>query len=212
VRHNRWSYWDWRIGSSKAAAVTEGKEGMWTCIISAVIWVGFILYWAISSIPRRRIFEIYAGSGIGICLTLLVLGLSGWYQHQENIVILQILRVVGSIVYWAAVLPVIASLVALGRKGRPEGFVEHTTVLIDKGILGVIRHPLYLGVALWSIGLALQIQSIPSTVLGVVAFSCSWMASKKEDEFNIEKFGDGYREYMNRVPMWNVLKGLGRKS
>ena len=38
------------------------------------------------------------------------------------------------------------------------------------------------------------------------------MASKKEDEFNIMKFGDDYREYMKKVPMWNALEGLRRKS
>jgi len=38
------------------------------------------------------------------------------------------------------------------------------------------------------------------------------MASKKEDEFNITKFGDDYREYMQKVPMWNVLKELRRRS
>ncbi|GAG80166.1 unnamed protein product, partial [marine sediment metagenome] len=30
------------------------------------------------------------------------------------------------------------------------------------------------------------------------------MASRKEDAFNIEKFGDEYREYMKKVPMWNA--------
>jgi protein-S-isoprenylcysteine O-methyltransferase Ste14 len=47
-------------------------------------------------------------------------------------------------------------------------------------------------------------------VLGIVAFSCSWAASKKENQFNVEKFGEGYREYMTVVPAWNVLKGLRR--
>jgi protein-S-isoprenylcysteine O-methyltransferase Ste14 len=34
------------------------------------------------------------------------------------------------------------------------------------------------------------------------------MASKKEDEFNIKKFGESYKEYMKKVPLWNFLKGL----
>jgi hypothetical protein len=34
------------------------------------------------------------------------------------------------------------------------------------------------------------------------------MASKKEDSFNIEKFGDSYKEYVERVPMWNAFRGL----
>jgi protein-S-isoprenylcysteine O-methyltransferase Ste14 len=187
------------------------EDGMWPYTISGLIWVGFILYWARSSVPGRRFFEIYAGCGIGICLTLLTFGLSGWYEYREDTVLVQILQVVGGILYLAAILFVILSLAALRRRGQSEGFVERTTILINQGIFGVIRHPLYLGVALWSVALMLQLQSIPGTVLGVVAFLCAWMASKKEDAFNIRKFGDAYREYMNKVPMWNVVSGLRRK-
>jgi protein-S-isoprenylcysteine O-methyltransferase Ste14 len=34
------------------------------------------------------------------------------------------------------------------------------------------------------------------------------MASKMEDEYNIEQFGDSYKKYMTLVPGWNVFKGL----
>ena len=57
----------------------------------------------------------------------------------------------------------------------------------------------------------LQIQLIAAAVLGVAAFFCAWMAARKEDEFNVRRFGEGYREYMERVPMWKVVKGPGRK-
>jgi hypothetical protein len=53
---------------------------MWAPVICAVIWLGFILYWLTGSIPKNRIYEIYAGCGIGICMTLLLFGLFGWYQ------------------------------------------------------------------------------------------------------------------------------------
>lgn len=184
---------------------------MWAYVICAAIWVGFMLHWAISSIPRHRFFEIYAGCGIGICLTLLVLGLFGWYRPRGAVLIPQILQVAGSIFYLAAILLTIISFADLGRRGRPEGFIEHTTVLIERGTYRVIRHPLYFGLALWSIGLMLLIQLISSAILGMIALFCFWMASKKEDEYNIKKFGDNYRDYMNKIPMWNVVKGPRRR-
>lgn len=73
---------------------------MWPSVVCAIIWAGFIVYWATGSIPRRRVFEIYAGCGIGICPTLLVLGLSGWYRHQEGVAVWQILEVVGVFSIW----------------------------------------------------------------------------------------------------------------
>ena len=181
---------------------------MWAPVICAGIWFGFILYWLTGSIPKGRIYEIYAGCGISICLTLLLLGLFGWYQPFEDNPPLQILQVAGTVLYWASVVLVLLSFLALARRGKPEGFVERTTILIDRGLYGVIRHPLYLGVALWSLGLVLRIQLILPAALGMVAFICSWVASKKEDEFNVEKFGESYQEYMTMVPAWNVLEGL----
>jgi protein-S-isoprenylcysteine O-methyltransferase Ste14 len=189
----------------------QEPESMWAFVICAGIWFGFILYWLTSSIPKDRIYEIYAGCGIGICLTLLLFGLFGWYQPHEDSRPLQTLQVAGTVLYWASVVLVLLSLLALARRGKPEGFVERTTILIDRGLFGVIRHPLYLGVALWSLGLVLKIQLILPSFLGMVAFGCSWMACKTEDEFNVEKFGEGYREYMTVVPAWNVLKELRRR-
>ena len=183
---------------------------MWAPVICAGIWFGFILYWVTGSIPKHRIYELYAGCGIGICLTLLLFGLFGWYQPHDENPPQRALQVAGTALYWASFVLVLLSILALARRGKPEGFVERTTILIDRGLFGVIRHPLYLGVALWSLGLVLRIQLILPAVLGMVAFSCAWMACKKEDEFNVEKFGEGYREYMTVVPAWNVLRGLGR--
>lgn len=83
--------------------------------------------------------------------------------------------------------------------------------MIEGTIFGIIRHSFYLGFALWGIGQILAIQSTISVTLGIIAIFCARKASKKEDEFNILKFGDDYREYMKKVPMWNVLKGLRRR-
>lgn len=80
--------------------------------------------------------------------------------------------------------------------------------IVDTGILRVVRHPIYMGTAIWSFALILVFQSILSIVLGIIAIFLLWMASREEDKFDARKFGDSYREYMTRVPMWNALEGL----
>ena len=179
---------------------------MWTYIICITIWIGFILHWTISSIPKRRVFEIYAGCGISICLTLLVFGLSSWYKIAAS----KNLQFIGDIMVFVAIAIAIIALGTLKVRGKPEKGIEDTKVLIEGTIFGVIRHPLYLGLMIWGISQILKIQSILSTILGMAAILCFWMAGKKEDEFNVNKFGEGYREYMKKVPMWNVFKGLRR--
>jgi protein-S-isoprenylcysteine O-methyltransferase Ste14 len=173
-------------------------------IICAGIWIGFILQWITRSIPKRRIFEVYAGCSIGICLTLLVFGLFGSYHKVDS----QVLQGFGYILILITIVLALITFITFSSKGKPGKGIEETTVLIDRTIFRVIRHPLYLGFALWGIGQILVTQNITSMILGIVAIFCSWMASRKEDEFNIKKFGDSYREYMKKVPMWNVFKIL----
>jgi protein-S-isoprenylcysteine O-methyltransferase Ste14 len=38
------------------------------------------------------------------------------------------------------------------------------------------------------------------------------MAARKEDTFDTEKFGDSYKKYMEKVPMWNAFQGLSRRN
>ncbi len=180
---------------------------MWEYIICAGIWIVFILHWITGSIPKHRIFEIYAGCSISICLTLLIFGLFGWYQ----IAISQMLQILGIFLICITIILALITFATFKNKGKPKKGFEETTVLVEGTIFGVIRHPLYLGFTLWAIGQILAIQSIISVVLGIIAVFFSWMAAKKEDEFNLKKFGNSYNEYMKKVPMWNVFKGMRRK-
>ena len=181
---------------------------MWQYVICAGIWIGFIVHWTIGSIPKQKYFEVYAGCGIGICLTLLILGLAGWFQIQTDLLALQILKTISSVFYILAIIVAVLSLVTLRFKGKPRTRIENTTIFIEKGIFKIVRHPLYFSLALWSISFILLIQNIPATILGIIALCCFLMAAKKEDEFNIKKFGDVYQEYMDKVPIWNVFKGM----
>ena len=143
------------------------------------------MHWITDSIPKHRIFEIYAGCSIGICITLLIFDLFGWYQNAIS----QVLQVVGNALIYITIALALITFVTFRSKGKPKKGIEETTVLIEGTIFGVIRHPLYLRFALWGIGQILLIQTVVSTILGIVAIFFSWMASRKENEFNIKKFG-----------------------
>ena len=181
---------------------------IWAYILSATIWIGFILHWTFGSIPKHRIFEIYAGSGIAFCLTLVIFGLFGWYREA----VVESLQVIGNILLYIAIALALISLISLRIMGKPEKGFEDTNILIEGAIFRVIRHPLYLGLIIWGVSQIFAIQSIISIILGILVVFCFLIASKNEDEFNIKKFGNSYREYMKKVPMWNILKGLRRKQ
>jgi len=101
----------------------------------------------------------------------------------------------------------------LKHKGNPEnGELDATTAFVDSSIYGIVRQPMTLGMAIWSIALVLVFQSLLSLLLGLVCVFCFWLSATKEAEHNISKFGEAYKEYMQRVPMWNVFSGLLKRQ
>ena len=178
---------------------------MWAYITCAIIWV-IMLGVLIPEIRGKRIVsEVYGHFGMSFLLTSLVLGL-GKVGERYNIFLL---KTIGFILFVIAVFFIVSPIIALKRKGRPNSKdFTTTTGLITTGIFQIVRHPMSLGMVIGSIGLILTFQSFISIILGLLAIFCLYMYSKKEDTFNTEQFGNDYEEYMGKVPMWNVFRGL----
>ena len=176
---------------------------MWAYLICAVIWVAIIFGWLIPVIKKRMVAEIYMACGLGIMFSIIVLGWMKWGSGD-----IQPLAYTGLALYVPAAAFVATSFISLKHKGKPSSGWEPTTMLIESGVYRIVRHPLYLGSAIFTFGFILIFQTIPAIILGLIAIFCFWMASKKEDAFNIEKFGNAYRDYMERVRMWNGFKSI----
>ena len=102
----------------------------------------------------------------------------------------------------------ILSVYTLRRKG--------TSNVVDSGIYSIVRHPMYLGgmVMFFShIFLGQNWIVAISTIVGIV---CCYLIILSADQRNIEKFGDDYKLYMQKVPRANFLLGiiwlLGRRK
>ncbi|MFL7814078.1 MAG: methyltransferase family protein [Anaerolineales bacterium] len=96
-------------------------------------------------------------------------------------------------------------------RGEVQGrsYVD-TTVLVDSGVYSVVRHPQYLAGLLICIALPLITWHWLVILLGGASLGMYWWSAVVEEEQNLEKFGDSYRDYMGRVPRFNFLLGLGR--
>ena len=176
---------------------------MWAYVVCLGLWAGIIFGWLIPMIRQKIVYEIYAAFAVGIMISLLFLSWTLW--ENGNVIFL---RCVGYALYVPALALAVSSIASLKRRGKPTSGWEHTTVLIEREVFRLVRHPLYLGGALLCLGILLVTQSIVSIVSGMMGIFCFWMASKKEDEYNVNKFGKDYQEYMKRVPMWNAFKGI----
>jgi protein-S-isoprenylcysteine O-methyltransferase Ste14 len=97
------------------------------------------------------------------------------------------------------------------RRGKPSGkSYTSTTVVVDSGVYAIVRHPQYLAGVLVAIALPLITLHWAVIVLGVIAIAIIYMTTFDEEKASLEKFGEAYAQYMERVPRMNFILGLIR--
>jgi len=73
---------------------------------------------------------------------------------------------------------------------------------ITRGVYRISRHPMDFGNFVVIIGLGIACISWVVLLLGIVLITLMNMKAVTEERFCLEKFGNAYREYMNRTPRW----------
>jgi protein-S-isoprenylcysteine O-methyltransferase Ste14 len=126
---------------------------------------------------------------------------------------IQAVQVAGWVIWTLGTIFAIWPIFALRAGGSvPEGksYME-TTALVDTGIYAIVRHPQG-GTAgiLLSLALALIGQHWLLVVLAAVGMALIYLDTFNADVACIEKFGEPYRRYMQRVPRVNFVSGLLR--
>ncbi len=96
------------------------------------------------------------------------------------------------------------------RKGAvPEGkSYMKTTVLVDSGIYSIVRHPQFLAGVLISLALVLMSQYWVNAVLFLPVLVGTILDARRADMRLVEKFGEDYKLYMERVPGLNPIQGI----
>ena len=123
------------------------------------------------------------------------------------------LVIIGIMVWAFGMVLVMAPIVMFPKQGGvPKGksFVS-TTRIVDTGIYASVRHPQYTG-GICSIFVTtfLFYPNWLFALLGIIGTIVIYLSIKEEDKRLIEKFGDDYKEYIERVPAMNILLGIYR--
>ena len=119
----------------------------------------------------------------------------------------------GWICLWTSSIFGVLPIITLRRKGgvaEGQSYIR-TTVLVDSGIYAIARHPQ--GGTAWlliNLGVMLIAQHWSSVVLGLASMVLVYVDTLKADRYCIEKFGDEYKRYMERVPRVNFVVGIMR--
>ncbi len=109
----------------------------------------------------------------------------------------------------AAIL-ILTSNVLKKEGGMEKGKSFITTKLVETGIYGVIRHPIYLSLVYVFIGFALISQHPVSVFFGLTMTPLCYYFMIEEEKLTIEKFGEEYIQYKEKVPRSNLLIGIWR--
>jgi protein-S-isoprenylcysteine O-methyltransferase Ste14 len=96
-----------------------------------------------------------------------------------------------------------------GETSKNKHWLE-TKKIVDSGIYAVVRHPIYISFMFYVMGLILVSQHWLSLVLGIPIIIFFYQFIRMEEQSNIEKFGDDYKQYMQKVPRTNFLLGIFR--
>ena len=83
-------------------------------------------------------------------------------------------------------------------------------VLVTEGPYAYVRHPQYSGLFLVMIGMLIQWPTIITALMFPVLVFVYYSLSKREEGDMIKTFGDEYKKYMERIPMF--MPKLGRES
>ena len=156
----------------------------WKTYILTFIWVPFL----IAQIVLVFVFGTVNKAGLNIVMY------AGWIIWACSVVL-----------GW---LPIFV----LKRKGgvaKGKSYV-HTTSLVKTGIYAIVRHPQYTAGILFSLALILISQNWLIAVMGAVVIVLLYIDILMTDKYEIEKFGEEYKDYMKRVPRTNFLLGIIR--
>ena len=79
---------------------------------------------------------------------------------------------------------------------------HRTEKIVSTKIYSIIRHPQYFGGLLAHIGISILLSSLFSLVLTPLVILLNFLVAWKEEKELLKEFGDNYKNYKERVPMF----------
>ena len=96
-----------------------------------------------------------------------------------------------------------------GRVPKRKSYI-HTTQLVTSGLYAFVRHPQYLAGDFLAVAVMCITQHWATLAAGTIAIIGNRLSMVKADRGLVEKFGEPYREYMERVPRASLVLGFVR--
>ncbi len=148
-----------------------GDRGEYLVLLQAVLLIGFVL------------LPVYQPAGLNIDKS------SNWWYGIELITAMLAL---------AAIILITKGLIDLGNNLTPLPYPKTEGKLIQTGIYGIVRHPLYSGIIFAALAWAIFQLSLSHLIGAVILFIFLNSKASREETWLTEKYPN-YAEYQQRV-------------
>lgn len=113
-----------------------------------------------------------------------------------------ITAIIGIVLLVVALLWVLIAQIQMGDSWRIGIDEKSKSLLVQNGLFGVSRNPIFLGMLIMLIGLLLILPTAATLVITVLGFVLIHVQVRLEEAFLLEKYGEDYRNYQKRVRRW----------
>jgi protein-S-isoprenylcysteine O-methyltransferase Ste14 len=102
----------------------------------------------------------------------------------------------------SALIWVLVAQIQMGESWR-IGIDEKTnSPLVQHGLFGVSRNPIFLGMLVMLVGLLFAIPTAATLIVTLFGFALIHIQVRLEEPFLLDKYGEAYRVYQKRVRRW----------
>jgi protein-S-isoprenylcysteine O-methyltransferase Ste14 len=182
------------------ASWTDSISGIFLIIMAIAVLFEFANKSKKDELIKERNFVAISLMGIFLVAEFII-GRNGIGQFDLGIRATLVWTVIGCITVALGVILNIVARIQLGSLWSNNIVIYNDQKLFNKGLYGIVRHPLYATIFLVSIGLALQYQNYISLVLAIFIFLPMLYFRIFMEEKVLLKYLKGYDEYVKSVPV-----------
>ncbi|HEU5068052.1 MAG TPA: isoprenylcysteine carboxylmethyltransferase family protein [Sphingomicrobium sp.] len=175
-----------------------------------VLWVIFVVYWAVAAISARRGLKRSAFRGsmkLRLILMVVIVAAVVLTRHSPALHALQFslfwslpMAFAGAVIATLGAVLAFTARAAIGRNWGTPGMQRTDTDLITRGPYALVRHPIYSGILLMMVGTAIGL--IAAWWLAAAAAAVYFVYSARaEERYMCERFPDAYPTYRARTKM-----------
>jgi protein-S-isoprenylcysteine O-methyltransferase Ste14 len=172
-----------------------------------VIWIFFLLYWQIKAANTKATqrIEPVASRSLRVFIFLIAIVLLSITRIPLHWLYLQ-LWPVGLLPFWLGAAVTIAGILFavwarehIGSNWSRSVTIKQGHELITTGPYAVVRHPIYTGILIGFLGMAIAISQVRGFIAFVLVFLALWIKLRMEEQWMRSQFGETYATYAHQT-------------